>query len=105
MKIDDMDSLLRDTDLNLAKQEATLKNLFLQLCDVNQQSLAQSQMMKIENSIRRNVDFMMELLSDCSVGVVPHHFSYNTVFQLCMVNMQREIFEFLGRKAKLIIKC
>ena len=72
MKIDDMDSLLRNTEFNLAKQEVTLKNLFLQLCDVNQQSLAKSQMMKIENSIRRNVDFMMELLSDRALSVLFH---------------------------------
>ena len=104
-KLDTMDSLLKDTDLNLAKQAATLKSLYLQLCGVNQQSLAQNQMLQIETSIRRNVDFMMELLSDCSIGIVPHHFSYNTVLQLCMANMQREICEYLGHKARLMIKC
>ena len=105
LKIDSLDSLLKDTDLNLSKQAETLKNLFNQLCDVNAQSIVQNQLMRIESSIRRNVEFMMDLLSDCAIGTVPSSFSYGTLQKLCMANMDSEICQRLGHRIRMLIKC
>ena len=91
LKIDTLDSLLKDTDMNLSKQAETLRSLFDQLCDVNAQSIVQNQLMRIEASIRHNVEFMMDLLSDCAIGTAPSSFPYDTLQKLCMANMDSDI--------------
>ena len=105
LKIDTIDSLLKDTDMNLNKQAETLKNLFKQLCDVNAQSIVQNRLLKIEASIRHNVEFMMDLLSDCAIGTVPSSFSYDTIQKLCMANMDSDICQRLGHRIRMLIKC
>ena len=100
-----LDRMIKQTDKTVEEQTETLTDLYQQICQLGTQSRIQTQMFKIERSIISNVKLLIEILQDCSIGLVPKTFSYATIQHLCEINMNKDICYELKHKARNIMKC
>ena len=100
-----LDKLIRQTDSTVAQQTETLNDIYTKICDLKIQTDSQTQILRIEESIMNNVKKMIQILRDCSMGNVPKAFSYDTLYNLCVKNINESVCDQLEHKIKTLIKC
>ena len=100
-----LDQMIKQTDKTVEEQTETLNDLYQQLCQLGSQTRIQSDMLKIERSIINNVHLMIQILQDCSMGVIPNALSFEKIKKLCETNLSIEICDTLNHRMKNIMRC
>ena len=104
-RISNIDKLIGETDRMVQSQTDTLNDLYLRLCKLSSAAMIQDQMIKIERNIINNVDTMMNILNECSLGRVPAELSFKAILNVCMANMDEHICNNLAHKVRTLMTC
>ena len=104
-RISGIDKLIGETDRVIQTQTDTLNDLYLRFCKLSSAAMIQDQMIKIERNIINNVDSVMNILNECSLGRVPNELSFKAILDVCMANMDAQICSNLVQKVRILMSC